>query len=60
MRFEIIKNHVNNPGRTSSLSNVIGHINFDGMTDALLESLTALDYTIELKPSPKPKEAKQV
>lgn len=58
MRFEIIKNH-SAPG--PGMSNVIGHINYDNMTPALLESLTALDYTIELKPSPKlNKEAKQV
>jgi len=57
MRFEIIKNHA---ARSPTQSNVIGHINYDDMTDALLESIIALDYTVELKPTPKPKEAKQV
>ena len=46
MRFAIIKNHVSS---AAGVSNIIGYINYDGMTETLLESLVELDYTIELK-----------
>ena len=51
MRYAIIKNHKSS---AAGVSNTIGWIEHDGMTEALLDKLIELDYTIELKPSPKP------